>query len=178
MVTVLLRLGLGVSLLNGGLIGYLAARRGGPAYGVAWSTLLGPAAVAGILGNDVLVPFCQIAIGLALVLGFFTVAASVLAGLLVLSGPIFQFLAILSQPNAPSNAELATQAFISTGSINMLLLVVAILWLTPVEGTPWSLDAVLFAHRRGAAPGLDRGGQATNQLVARPPAALSATHGE
>src|SRR4051794_3494630 len=86
MVAVLLRVGLGVTLLNGGLLGYLTTKRGGTAYGVAWSTLLGPAAVAGVLENDLLVPFVQIAVGLALILGFFTLAAAVLAGLLILSG--------------------------------------------------------------------------------------------
>ena len=45
MVAVMLRIGLGVSLLNGGLLGYLAARRGGSASGLSWTTLLGPAAV-------------------------------------------------------------------------------------------------------------------------------------
>src|SRR4051812_1271684 len=72
-VAVLLRLGLGVSLLNGGLLGYLTARRGGPASGLGWTTLLGPAAVAGVLEHDLLVPFVQIGVGLALILGFFTV---------------------------------------------------------------------------------------------------------
>jgi hypothetical protein len=174
-VALLLRLGLGVSLLNGGLIGYLAARRGGTAYGVAWSTLLGPAAVAGILENDILVPFCQIAIGLALVLGFFTVIATVLAGLLIVSGPIFQFLAILSNSSATlSGNEMVTQVFVSTGSINLLLLVAALLWLTPMEGTSWSLDALIFAHRR-------RGHEAPAAVAANiapstpEPAAVSAT---
>src|SRR5438309_7477543 len=74
MVAVLLRVGLGVSLLNGGLLGYLTARRGGTtAAGLAWSTLLGPASVAAVLEHDLLVPYAQIALGLALILGFFTV---------------------------------------------------------------------------------------------------------
>ena len=98
--------------------------------------------------NDLLVPLVQIAIGLALILGFFTVIVTVLAGFLVVSGPVFQFLAILSNPGSTSNAELATQVLVSTGSINLLLLVAAVLWLTPMEGTPWSLDALIFAHRR------------------------------
>jgi hypothetical protein len=149
MIAVLLRVGLGVSLLNGGLIGYLTARRGGStASGLAWSTLLGPAAVAGVLENDLLVPLVQITVGLALILGFFTVVAAVVAGFLVLSGPIFQFLAILSSSRPTGNQDLAMQALVTTGSINLLLLVSAVLWLTPIEGTPWSLDALIFAHRR------------------------------
>jgi hypothetical protein len=151
MVAVLLRLGLGVSLLNGGLLGYQAAQRGGvsTASSLASTTLLGPAAVAGVLENDLLMPICQIALGLALILGFFTVAASVLAGLVVLAGPIFQFLAILSS-NATnnSNEQLAMQALATSGSINLLLLVALVLWLTPPTGTPWSLDYLIFAHRR------------------------------
>src|SRR4051794_39537919 len=80
MVAVLLRMGLGVSLLNGGLLGYMVARQGGASSsGLAWTTLLGPAAVAGVLEHDLLVPFAQIAIGLALILGFFTAISAVLA---------------------------------------------------------------------------------------------------
>jgi hypothetical protein len=37
---------------------------------------------------------------------------------------------------------------VTTGSINLLLLIAAVLWLTPIEGTPWSLDAVIFARPR------------------------------
>src|SRR3954463_11202886 len=114
-IAVLLRLGLGVSLLNGGLLGYLTARRGGSASGLAWTTLLGPAAVAGVLEQDLLVPFVQIAIGLALILGFFTVVTSVVAGFLILSGPIFQFLAILSSSRPTGNLDLAMQALVTTG---------------------------------------------------------------
>src|SRR5438874_1241336 len=90
MIAVMLRIGLGVSLMNGGLLGYLRAERGGPggAYNLAWTTLLGPAAVATVLENDLLVPVVQIALGLALILGFFTVVSSVLAGFLIISGPI------------------------------------------------------------------------------------------
>jgi hypothetical protein len=150
MVAVLLRVGLGVNLLNGGLLGYLAARRGGGGIGssLAWSTLLGPAAVAGVLEHDLLVPFVQVTVGLALILGFLTVVAAVAAGFLVLSGPIFQTLAILSSSQPTGNLDMAMHALITTGSINPLILVAAVLWLSPVEGTPWSLDALIFSHRR------------------------------
>src|SRR3954468_15730547 len=105
MIAVLLRVGLGVCLLNGGLLGYIAARRGGnSATSLVWSTLLGPSSVASVLEHDLLVPFVQMALGLALILGFFTVASAVLSGFLVVSGPIFQFLAILSQVGQPGNS--------------------------------------------------------------------------
>src|SRR3954471_5218765 len=148
LIAVLLRVGLGVCLLNGGLLGYIAARRGGnSASSLVWSTLLGPSAVASVLEHDLLVPFVQIALGLALILGFFTVASAVLSGFLVVSGPIFQFLAILSQVGQPGNASLELQALmVTTGSVNLLLLVAAVLWITPVEGTPWSLDVLIFSH--------------------------------
>jgi hypothetical protein len=175
-VAVLLRLGLGVSLLNGGLMGYQVAQNGtgGSGSTLAWSTLLGPGAVASALEHDLLVPVVQIAIGLALILGFFTVLTTIAAGLLVLSAPIFQFLAILSSSSAPSTAEqVAMQALATTGSINLLLLVAAVLWLTPPDGTPWSLDYLIFAHRRAAArpPTAAPGGGA-------PPAGASATRAE
>jgi hypothetical protein len=150
MVALILRVGLGVCLLNGGLLGYLTAQRGGAsASGLVWSTLLGPSSVASVLEHDMLVPYVQIALGLALILGFFTVVSAVLAGFLVLSGPIFQFLAILSHSGQSGNAALEMQAMmVTTGSINLLLLIAAVLWLTPIEGTPWSLDAVIFARPR------------------------------
>jgi hypothetical protein len=151
MVAVQLRIGLGVSLLNGGLIGYLRAERemGGSAFSLAWTTLLGPAAVAGLLENDLLVPIFQIALGLALVLGFFTQVCTVLAGFLILSGPIFQVIALLSSTSPISgNEQLAVQTLVSAGSMNLLLLVAVVLWLTPATGTPWSLDYLIFAHLR------------------------------
>jgi hypothetical protein len=167
----LLRLGLGVSLLNGGLMGYQVAQHGTSPSTLAWSALLGPGAVASALEHDLLVPIVQIAVGLALILGFFTVIATVAAGLLVLSAPIFQFLAILSSNNAGGTGEqLAMQALVTTGSINLLLLVAAVLWLTPPEGTPWSLDYLIFAPRRGAGRVPAR--------AAEPAAKASATHGE
>src|SRR3954453_22999699 len=140
-VALILRVGLGVCLLNGGLLGYLTAQRGGAsASGLVWSPLLGPSSVASVLEHDLLVPFVQIALGLALILGFFTVASAVLSGFLVISGPIFQFLAVLSQVGQPGNPPLELQALmVTTGSVNLLLLVAAVLWITPVEGTPSSL---------------------------------------
>src|SRR3954464_7517133 len=76
MVALILRVGLGVCLLNGGLLGYLTAQRGGAsASGLVWSTLLGPSSVASVLEHDLLVPYVQIALGLALILGFFTVVS-------------------------------------------------------------------------------------------------------
>jgi hypothetical protein len=187
MVAFMLRIGLGVNLLNGGLLGYLTARRGGStASGLAWSTLLGPAAVAGVLEHDLLVPFVQIAIGLALILGFFTVIAAVVAGFLVLSGPIFQFLAILSSSRPTGNLDMAMQALVTTGSINPLLLVAAVLWMTPMEGTPWSLDALIFSHRRplrGAEPTVPVPAPVAKPAVEPPEVAtrsgsLSASRGE
>jgi uncharacterized membrane protein YphA (DoxX/SURF4 family) len=190
MVAVLLRLGLGASLLNGGLLGYLASQRGA-APGLAWSTLLGPAFVAAVLQRDVLVPLVQIGLGMALILGFFTRIAAVGAGFLVLAGPIFQFLAILSS-SGMNDPNLEMQALVSTGTTNLLLLVTAVLWMTPSEGTPWSLDALIFAQRRHepAAPPAptptSEPGPATGSgpppradAAAEPPAAaVNASHGE
>jgi hypothetical protein len=151
-----------------------------------------------VLENDLLVPIFQIALGLALILGFFTVVSSVLAGFLIISGPIFQFIAILSSASQVGGGSepLAIQTLVATGSMNLLLLVTAVLWLTPSEGTPWSLDAVIFAHRRprperSGAPG----GTSTRDPVPAPapsapaapatapqphdePAVLSASRGE
>src|SRR3954469_23620556 len=181
MIAVLLRVGLGVCLLNGGLLGYIAARRGGnSASSLVWSTLLGPSSVASVLEHDLLVPFVQIALGLALILGLFTVASAVLSGFLIVSGPIFQFLAVLSQVGQPGNPTLELQALmVTTGSVNLLLLVAAVLWITPVEGTPWSLDVLIFSHPRQArglpspAPSTtapDQGATATTDADAGPAA--------
>jgi hypothetical protein len=184
MIAVLLRLGLGITLLDGGLLGYVMARRGGQASGLGWTTLLGPAAVAGVLENDLLVPFVQIAIGLALILGFFTVVSAILAGFLILSGPIFQFLAILSSSGPATNSALMMQALVTTGSINLLLLVAAVLWLTPIEGTSWSLDALIFAHRRHRRPAgpnvaaVAVAGAESDRATPTGPAPIDVTRGE
>jgi hypothetical protein len=192
-IAVLLRLGLGVSLLNGGLMGYQIAQygTGGSSSSLAWSTLLGPGAVASALEHDLLVPIVQIALGLALILGFFTVVSTILAGLLVLSAPIFQFLAILSSNTMGHTSEhLAMQALVTTGSINLLLLVAAVLWLTPPGGTPWSLDYLIFAHRRAVGSTAAASGRETAasapvprepvepRLPAQKETVLSATRGE
>jgi hypothetical protein len=109
-----------------------------------------------VLERDLFIPYVQIAIGLALILGFFTVIATVVAGFLIVSGPILQLLAILSNSDPTRITNLEIQGMmVTTGPIDLLLLVVAVLWLTPTEGTPWSLDAMIFARRRtspGTAP--------------------------
>src|SRR3954447_2205803 len=92
MVALLLRFGIGISLLNTGLIGYMNVRV--PGAGMSM-----PVPSAGFTGLDPLmsaIPYLAIGLGLALILGFLTTPTSVAAGFFGLLMPLMTTVAIIS----------------------------------------------------------------------------------
>jgi hypothetical protein len=137
LVVVLLRTGLGVHLLNAGLVGYVSSRNGA------------------LSGNNLFLPQAQICLGLALVMGLFTTAAAVAAGLLAAVHPLLRTALAIGEglnggmPGAPQVETLLN----ATETTTQLLLAAAVIWLSGPHVNRWSLDAALFTPRsRRAAP--------------------------
>jgi uncharacterized membrane protein YphA (DoxX/SURF4 family) len=148
LIVFLLRAGLGMSLLNAGLFGYLGRGRGGVA------VLGGLPIPAPSEPVSELLPIAQIALGLALIFGLFTTVAALAAGLLFLLAPAVQMAVVLGTGFLGNpNSYAALHEMLGSGPTNGLLLVAAILWLSPVGSNPWSLDRLLFARLPGPAPG-------------------------
>ncbi len=65
------------------------------------------------------------------------------------------------------NSSAALHEMLGSGPTNGLLLVAAILWLSPVGSNPWSLDRLLFARLPGPGPAPEPAGPAPSK---EPPA--------
>jgi uncharacterized membrane protein YphA (DoxX/SURF4 family) len=143
LIVLLLRSGLGMSLLNSGLFGYLGMGRGGVALVGGLRMPVTPDPAFAIL------PVVEIGLGMALLLGLFTTTAALVAGFLFLLAPLLQLILVLGsgfQGNPNSVAFLSLQDILAAGTTSNLLLVAAIMWLSPVGTNPWSLDSLLFAR--------------------------------
>ena len=144
LIALLLRAGLGMNLLNSGLLSYLGSRSG-------FGALAGLPTVMPIDPITQGLALIQIVIGLALVLGLFTTIAALVSGLIVLFAPMGQMLLLLTGGFGGSpfaNPRYGLPDMSLTGTTNQLLLVAAILWLSSPESNPWSLDRLFFAPRR------------------------------
>jgi hypothetical protein len=148
-----LRVGLGLSLLNLGLLGYVFQSQMGGGVGAnpytqMYSQVLG--IVPGTEAFHQVRPYAQIAIGLALILGFMTTPAAAAAAVLILLTPLMQTISLLMNGgmiNRNMMMGMPMQSVVSTGETSSLLLVAIVLWLSPVRMNPWSLDGLMF--RRG-----------------------------
>jgi uncharacterized membrane protein YphA (DoxX/SURF4 family) len=149
-VTMLLRLGIGLSLLSTGLAGYFdfAMRPGGAtgpgglfAQGNALS-MLDPF-LSGL-------PYLAIGLGLALILGFLTTASSIGAGFFSLILPIFAVIHIVATGSARGGltGPWGNDPFLSMLSTSLpnLLTNAAMIWLSPLENNPFSVDALIFGR--------------------------------
>lgn len=152
LVTLLLRIGLGVLLLNSGVTGFYAQRLGRSMGGPWGSPFSQPAGNPGLEGAYALLPYLEITTALALFLGFFTVVAAVVAAFLTLAPQLLQAVVLLSlgllaNLNRPEAVILQT---IGRSAIGLnLLMAVALIWLASSGDDGWSLDALMFAPRRG-----------------------------
>src|SRR5438270_9364572 len=89
----ILRVGLGLSLLNHGLLGYVFQSQMGGGVGANPYTQMYAQVLGIIPGTEALhqaLPYAQIAVGLALILGFMTTPAAVAAATLILFTPLMQ----------------------------------------------------------------------------------------
>jgi uncharacterized membrane protein YphA (DoxX/SURF4 family) len=149
LVATLLRVGLGLNLLNTGLLGYMAKNAGAGMFGG-----LPPGATIPIpSGSDVyyqIISCGQIAVGLALVLGFFTTLAALLAGASILIAPLIQSVVLISggaTMNPYSNPGFVFLNMLSSGTTTNLLTSAAVLWFSTIKNNPWSLDALILSVR-------------------------------
>jgi uncharacterized membrane protein YphA (DoxX/SURF4 family) len=157
----ILRVGLGLSLLNHGLLGYIFQSQmgggvGGNPYTQAYAQMLniGP----GTEPFHQVLPYAQIAVGMALILGFMTTPAAVAAGIVILLTPLMQTIALLlngAMVNRNMMMGMSMQSVMTSGEMSSLLLAAIVVWLSPVRTNPWSLDGLMFRRgRRRAAESL------------------------
>jgi uncharacterized membrane protein YphA (DoxX/SURF4 family) len=162
LIALILRLGLGLQVLNAGLTGYLhmTMPMGPGRFGNSSFIRLG--VYPGSEGIYQFVPYAQIVVGLALMLGFLTAAAAAAAGAVILFPSLAQAFILTTSgmnidPFMPQNA--ATQIALNSAGATNLLLVAAVLWFSTVGGNAWSLDGLMFA-RGAASPWPGRAGAA------------------
>jgi uncharacterized membrane protein YphA (DoxX/SURF4 family) len=152
LVALLLRVGLGLTLLKRGVVEYLSL-----------SSSISP----GMFATRMPIPidmelyfrylaYVEMALGLALSLGFFTTGATVLAACLQLITPLVQTVVTMSTQFVQArgmNVSAVLGLYEGSGASN-LLLVAAVLWFSPVASNPFSLDRLIFVPREpSAAPG-------------------------
>jgi hypothetical protein len=132
----LLRVGLGMHLLNLGLSSYVLR--------------------SGALANSnvQLLPYLQVALGVALILGVFTTAAAVGAGFLVLLQPLAQTLIMLAgglnpAVRPPLSVRMLYEAGGGTGN---LLIAAVVLWFSPPGRNAWSIDGLIFTPETARPP--------------------------
>jgi hypothetical protein len=154
LVALLLRFGIGISLLNTGLMGYMNVRVPGGGTALAIPS-------ASFTGLDPLmsaIPYLAIGLGLALILGFLTTPTSVAAGFFGLLTPLMTTVAIISHGMAgtgmggwPSRFggdpfQWMTMMMGLSGYLPSLIPQIALIWLSPLENHPYSVDALIFGR--------------------------------
>jgi hypothetical protein len=149
-VALFLRIGVGLSLLAIGLAGYFGQRS--PMMGAgAWGQGLG---FGGLDPFFSALPYLAIALGLALVLGFLTTASAIGAAFFSLMMPAFVIVQIVSV-GASGGAGMmrgggwGNDPFIvmmMAMSLPNLIPMAALIWLSPLENHPYSVDALIFGR--------------------------------
>jgi uncharacterized membrane protein YphA (DoxX/SURF4 family) len=148
-VTLLLRLGIGLSLLSTGLSGYFGMHTGGGMGAGLW----GPRTPLSMLDPFMSgMPYLAIGLGLALILGFLTTASAIGAGLYSLIIPVFAIVqTVMTGSNGGFNmgGGWGNQEYIAmmmTMSLPNILTNAAMIWLSPLENNPISVDALIFGR--------------------------------
>jgi uncharacterized membrane protein YphA (DoxX/SURF4 family) len=168
LVALALRLGLGLTLLRRGIVNYLSL-----------SSTISP----GPFVQRVPIPidlelyfqylaYAEMALGLALVLGFFTTAAAVLAACLQLVTPLVQTVFTMTTQFGQGRGMgvSAVLGLYEASAASNLLLVAAVLWFSPVASNPWSLDRLIFVPRTPTASPATDGPSVPEPGPAEPPA--------
>jgi hypothetical protein len=159
-VALLLRVGIGLSLLSTGLAGYFGmqgGRLGGGSWGMGPSmSMLDPFMSS--------LPYLAIGLGLALILGFLTTASAIGAGFFSLILPLFAIVQIaLAGPSntfAPGGGWAGNQQFLGmlmSMTLPNLLTNAAMIWLSPLENHPYSVDALIFGRNEMEPPAFPPG---------------------
>ena len=143
-VAMLLRLGIGLSLLSTGLAGYFGASRPGGGIGL-WGQSLPLHSLDPFLA---MIPYLSIGLGLALILGFMTTISAIAAGFFSLAGPILGIILMIA--HGPVNGLTGMSGYnplldmIVMASVQNSLNYAALIWLSPLENHPYSVDALIF----------------------------------
>jgi uncharacterized membrane protein YphA (DoxX/SURF4 family) len=169
-VTLLLRFGIGLSLLSTGLAGYFGASTGFAAPGRNSFSMIDPF-LSGL-------PYVAIALGLALVLGFLTTASSIAAGFfalipLLLSMVQLAFSARSGLPGFGGRWGNDYIAMMGLAGVSNLLPNAALIWLSPLENNPYSVDAMIFGRNEiepsSRGPAVDEPSGVVEPSVVEPP---------
>jgi hypothetical protein len=130
----MLRQGLGVYLLNQGLVLRLSQR-------------MGPIPT----GASLVIPYVNIIFGLALVLGLFTTVAAAVAGFSAILEPLLATLFMVAG-GAPvyGGRGFGLQGPWFSGALTHVIAACLLLWFLPQAKNRWSLDVVVFGKRRDA----------------------------
>jgi uncharacterized membrane protein YphA (DoxX/SURF4 family) len=154
LVALLLRFGIGISLLNIGLMGYMNVRVPGAGMGLSIPG-------GGFPGLDPLmsaIPYLAIGLGLALILGFLTTPTSVAAAFFGLLTPLMTTVAIISNGMAGVGGmgtpgrfggdpfQFMTMLLGMSSYLPSLIPQIALIWLSPLENHPYSIDALIFGR--------------------------------
>ena len=144
----LLRVGIGLSLLGSGLASYFgmqAGRSGVMLGGMGASTSMLDPFMSGL-------PYLAIGLGLALILGFLTTVAAIGAGFFSLIAPVMMILQIVSAGGMGGfnmGGRWGNDPFLNmmmTMTLPNLLVHATMIWLSPLENHPYSVDALIFAR--------------------------------
>ncbi|WP_422930712.1 hypothetical protein [Singulisphaera sp. PoT] len=133
-VIVFLRVALGISLLNEGIVESMMLKMAG-----------GPASIHSML------PHLEIMLGGALIFGIFTTMASLASSIFLLIKPLVVSGIMLTGGNLLAG-PFGMQAYLEKGSSTNILLTAAVLWFSSPGRNPYSLDQLLFSKRRQAQP--------------------------
>lgn len=151
LIALILRCGLGVQLMTVGVGGFLynASRQyTNPSVTQEMGNALGY--FPGLEATSLVVPYIQIVVGLALVLGFLTAYAAAVAVFLTLFPVVAQVMSVLVtglQPHQGRNQEFFLSGALSGGTAAKLLLASAAVWFAPATVNVWSLDVLMFRPR-------------------------------
>jgi uncharacterized membrane protein YphA (DoxX/SURF4 family) len=147
LVALVLRVGLGLTLLKRGVVDHLSLNG---ATSPGFLPTRAPISIDLELSFHYLA-YAEMALGLALILGFFTTVAAVLAAFLQLGTPLLQTIITLSAHFVQArgmNVSVVLGLYEASATSN-LLMVAAVLWFSPVTSNPWSLDQLIFVRREG-----------------------------
>jgi uncharacterized membrane protein YphA (DoxX/SURF4 family) len=155
LVALLLRFGIGISLLNTGLMGYLNVR----VPGSGMTTVIPGAGFTGLDPLMSAIPYLAIGLGLALILGFLTTPTSVAAGFFGLLAPLMTTVAIISNGMAGMGGvggwpgrfggdpfQYMSMVMGLSTYLPSLIPQIALIWLSPLENHPYSIDALIFGR--------------------------------
>ena len=148
-VALFLRIGIGLSLLSSGLAGYFSQQGRVFGGGGVWGQGL---LTAGLEPFFAALPYLAIGIGLALILGFLTTASAIAAAFFSLLTPILTIIQIIGA-GASGGVNMGGRwgndpfsAMMMSMLLPSLIPQAALIWFSPLENHPYSIDALIFGR--------------------------------